>query len=707
MLLQGVVLLNAQTLTFRTEQSNWQRYTFSFAYDASSPDGSGSLLLIIPEGATPRLIVEYDEKETWQGSAPKEKVSISKTSGAELPWHCNNVEPVSLEPVGVMRGITLLRVRYSALTARDGQYVLHRSLRATIEFEGADKHRSLHQWRRTASKHFAPLMALVANSNIYLDESLHSKSLQGRGEPMALVAPEAWRRQLAPWLRWSRQCGTEVIEYYFDPLTVEPDTISHWLAGLYGDTLSTPPSLLLLVGSAAILPQYPPRHRPTELQSYRTDLYYAEFTGDYMPEMLIGRWSVDDTVQLSHVVAKTIAYERQEDIDSAMLRSALLVAGREEREPAPAATNGMVNYVSRLLDSMGIDTTAFRNPQSELQAAPIKRSLASGNALVGYTSHCTTMGWLYPTITTFDIDTMQFYGRAAFMVNNCCLSNQVGSDCFGEHLLRKADGAAVAVVGAAGETLWDEDYYWAVGGQTVALQPVFAPLSPGAYDWLLRHELTDAHTPLAAAQLLAAGNMAVTRYGSPYDAYYWEAYNLLGDPSLAPCIGVPRTMALQCLTPLTAGLDRLELQCEPYATITLLQADSLLGIAVCDTAGRTVLHCRRPLSHDSVLLTATKRHCIPAVAALPVQSNAIAATRIDESSALWPNPVPAAALLTLECASPVRHIGIVDSRGMQQHTSWQQISDNKYRIAAPGNKGVYYVVISTTNGCFANKLVVR
>ena len=526
---------------------------------------------------------------------------------------------------------------------------------------------------------------------------------------MALVAPEAWRAELGQWLRWQRQRGIEVRELYFDTLTANADTILGRLSQIYHDTLQPAPlpSMLLLVGSPSLLPQFPARHRPSGLPSYRTDLYYAEFTGDCLPEMLIGRWSVDGIEQLRGVVAKTLAYEKQSTVDTSTLSSALLVAGREEREPAPVVTNGVVNYVARLLDSLGIDTAAFRNPQSELQLGPIKRALSGGNALVGYTSHCTTMGWLYPTVTTFDIDTMQFHGHSALFVNNCCLSNQIGSDCYGEHLLRKADGAAVGVLGAAGETLWEEDYYWAVGGQAASLSPRYVPGNPGAYDILLRHDTSTSPSPLAAARLLASGNMAVSLSGSPYDAYYWEAYNLLGDPSLSPYIGVPGTMTVQLPATLAEGTRCVEVHSEPLATVTVVQSDSLLGLAVCDSTGRAAVHCRRAILSDSVVVTATKHQHIPAVAVVGVRQNGIDATHRGMGNALWPNPAAAGSVVMAESSEPIRNVQIVDSRGVPQHTGWRSTAENKCAIKAPYTKGVYFVVITTAVDQSIMKMVVE
>ena len=71
-----------------------------------------------------------------------------------------------------------------------------------------------------------------------------------------------------------------------------------------------------------------------------------------------------------------------------------------------------------------------------------------------------------------------------FYVNNCCKSNDFGGTCFGEQLLRKPSGGAVAVIGATNSTLWEEDFWWAVGPTTISLTPSYDPIRLGAFDRL-------------------------------------------------------------------------------------------------------------------------------------------------------------------------------------------------------------------------------
>ena len=62
----------------------------------------------------------------------------------------------------------------------------------------------------------------------------------------------------------------------------------------------------------------------------------------------------------------------------------------------------------------------------------------------------------------------------------------------------------------------------------------------GAYDGVFHdHGEADHLWYVTNDAVVFCGNLAVTEAGSSRDEYYWNIYNLLGDPSLATYMGVP------------------------------------------------------------------------------------------------------------------------------------------------------------------------
>lgn len=439
-----------------------------------------------------------------------------------------------------------------------------------------------------------------------------------------VVAPAGYEEGLRPFLRWKRQQGFEVDALYL--ATHQRDSVRAAIADVWSRRGQVP-GWVLLVGDAAQIQSFIGTTHPSETDNHTTDLYYVEHTGDYLPDARLGRWPVNDTAELGRVVRKTLRYEQALDLDSAALGRMLLVAGHETSEPAPVTTDGQVNYVSREVKRQRpwMDTTVFRNGESAGRRDGILAAIGGGVGVLNYTAHCTTAGWSNPSVSYTSIDTLD-EGVPTFYINNCCKSNTFSGTGFGEQLLRKERGGAVAVIGATNSTLWDEDFYWSVGPKyPFTLQPAYDSLLQGAFDRLLAG-------PLDAGGMVQAGNLAVTAFGSPYDKFYWEIYCLLGDPSLVPWFGLPQPLALRATETPRDGDGHLALEGTPGATVTAMQHDTVAGRGTVAANGTLHLALTRTLDTTPLLLTASGPGLRPRMAILPVAHAAARAATLRQVS---------------------------------------------------------------------------
>ena len=419
---------------------------------------------------------------------------------------------------------------------------------------------------------------------------------------------------LQPLIRWKRQQGFRV-ETLVSP-THLCDSIRARLKERYLNASAAFPAqkYVLLVGDVNRIQAFVGKYTPSSLGSSVTDMYYGEYTGDYVPEAYVGRLSVADSSELAHVVGKIVRYEQGEWASET--HRLLLIAGREERAPAPETTNGQVNYLSQLASQHlpYLDTVCFRNPASALMTDSILSAIQMSNTLVNYTAHCTRSGWSDPYINYHSIDTLNNPVPTLF-VNNCCLSNAFDGTCFGEQLLRRNVGGAVGAIGASNETLWAEDYYWAVGAKYPAsLTPSYDSSRPGAFDSLLS-PLYDDYT---LGAMLYAGCKAVTQSGSPFDAFYWETYCLLGDPSMTPFVSRPDSLWLIPHSPIEAGSTTLSVSCPPLTRLSATQDTLLLATAVSQLDSTATLSLPHALHGDSITLTASRPGAIAQIMTLPI-----------------------------------------------------------------------------------------
>ena len=454
--------------------------------------------------------------------------------------------------------------------------------------------------------------------------TISAKSATVQSDPTAgtyvVVTRPDLLQPLQPLLRWKRQQG-----YRVETICVETnnrDSIQTRLQQRYNDASAVRPAqrYVLLVGDVNRIQAFAGRHTPSGLYNRASDLYYGEYTGDYVPEAYVGRLSVADSGELAAVVAKIIAYEQGRWASAA--HRLLLAAGSESRTPAPVTTNGQVNYLAQLAAQQhpDIDTVCFRNPSSLEMEDSLLLALGGENALVNYTAHCTNRGWENPTITFNNIDTLD-NPTPTLYVNNCCLSNAFDGTCFGEQLLRRPSGGAAGVIGATNETLWNEDYYWAVGAKCPpTLFPTYDSSRSGAFDTLLIPGTeTSAHNAegYTLGAMMYAGCRAVSLAGSPYDAYYWEIYCLLGDPSMTPYMGRSDSLVWSLPDSIAAGSTSLHVVCTPFSRISATQDTSLLATTVSDADGNALLTFDRSLWGDSLTLTVTRPNAIPLTAHIP------------------------------------------------------------------------------------------
>lgn len=558
-----------------------------------------SRLIALPRGAELRLerwqegdaevlaLSEGNVLSPWQGASVKDADPMAVEPDKEA-YACDTFvhsgAPIVVENLGVMGDRQIFRITVHPVVYNPvgGKVMLCKSLSATL-----------------STNHLSSILD-AQPSRRYL-----------------IVSRPQFREGLQPFVRWKRQEGYEVTELYAD--THLRDSVKALVSSEFGIQSSELwPRYVLLVGDVSQLQAFLGTTHPSGLGNHVTDLYYVEHTGDYLPDALLGRWPVNDTAELRAVVEKTLAYEQGLGLDTARLWRVLLVAGAESQEPAPVTTNGQVNYVSRevKLAHPAIDTLCYYNPASSGQRAAILNDIRQGAAWLNYTAHCSTAGWTNPSVTFSSIDTID-NPQPLLYINNCCLSNAFDGTCFGEQLLRKAGGGAIGVIGATNSTLWNEDYYWSVGPKyPFSLEPVYEASRQGAFDrWVGRGD--DVQT---LGALLAAGNLAVTAFGSPYDKFYWEIYCLLGDPSLMPWTGAPQAIELHATHGIHDGDGTLYLGGTAGATVTAMQHDTIIGVGNINANGLLALGLTRCLDTTPLVVTATGYGFRPRVDTLTVET---------------------------------------------------------------------------------------
>ena len=507
-------------------------------------------------------------------------------------------EIVSVEYLGNMRGVGIGRldirpVQYNPVT---GTVRIYENIQFSVVFENADIAATQQNKQTYGNHYFSPVYNSLLNYREPANESRENFSRY----PIkyVIVSDPMFESALQPFIEWKTKQGFTVVEAYTNDPNVGTTTsqIKSYLQNLYNEgTPEDPaPTFVLFVGDIAQVPTF-----TGQAAGHVTDLYYCEYTGDYFPEVFYGRFSAQNLSQLTPQVDKSLMYEQYTMPVTTYLDTVVMVAGMDGTY-GPIHGNGQINYGTEnyFNAAHGLYSHTYLYPESGSNAAQMRQNISDGVTYANYTAHGSPDGWADPSFSVSDIPALQNNGKYGLLVGNCCSTSEYQVDnCFGEAIVRAANKGAVGYIGASNSTYWDEDYYFGVGvGEIAGDPPSYEETTLGNYDRVFHdHGEPFLEWYTTADQMVFAGNLAVTE-GAPGSAeYYWEAYCLMGDPSLMVYFSEPPAMTVTYDPLLPIGSETITVNAVPYAYVCISMNNENLGAALADENGQAIV----PLSNIS------------------------------------------------------------------------------------------------------------
>ncbi len=537
---------------------------------------------------------------------PNDNVDILDS---DLYFSEGNNEIVEMDYVGRMRGVNISRIQLNPFRYDTGTGKL------TVYFNIAFS-LDVHSEQAYAGKSLSAPFNNILGS-LVRDESLTYKKKLISEQPLSMVilSDSQFRDALKPLVTWKQRKGFRVIEAY----TSDPEvgasnaSIKAYLQNLYDNPPGgmAPPSYLLIAGDV--------EHVPLSQDAGQiTDLYYTTFDGedDYLPEMFNGRISVKNDTQLTAVVDKILMYEQFGFPDPSFLARSILIAGYDGSY-APVHGNGQIRYASGyyLNPDNGINASIYLHPEAASQDHVILEDISQGAALVNYTGHGEYYGWLDPAFRMGNIDTMKNIHKYGLMIGNGCSTNQFNlstKDCFAEAVLKVKDRGAIGYIGCTNDSYWDEDYYWSVGVGEITSDPIYEETTYGYYDKVFHHgDEPVADWAPSMGEMIFAGNMTVQESTTSRKKYYWEIYQLMGDPSLVPWFRVPDNPPVQHPGSIPMGTSGFGILASPYDYVAVSADGQLITAAHTDKFGQLYLSIPDTIRSDELEIVVTGDHRQP------------------------------------------------------------------------------------------------
>ncbi|NVO20945.1 MAG: T9SS type A sorting domain-containing protein [Bacteroidetes bacterium] len=494
-------------------------------------------------------------------------------------------ELAKVEIQGFLRGVRLANliispVQYNPVT---NTLRVYENLVVDVRFTGAN----IAKTREMRSKFDSPYFHSIFNKVINLQPvETDRDTIMKMPVKYVIVSPPMFHDALQPLVQWKTRKGFTVVQAYTDNPAVGTtfNSIKAYLQGLYTNStaMDPAPSFVLFVGDVDQVPSY-------NCGSHVSDLYYCEYSGDFLPEVYYGRFSATNLTELQPQINKTLEYEQYQMPDPSYLNECVMVAGADASY-GPVWGNGQINYGTNYYfnPDHGLTSHTYLQPEPAggNYATNIHTNVSNGVCYANYTAHGSEDGWADPSFTIADVANLQNAHKYPLMVGNCCLTNRFDVNCFGEALLRAQDKGALAYIGGTNVSYWDEDFYWGVGVGPIVVTPTYEENGLGAYD----RTFHDHGEPMeewysTTAQMIFAGNLAVQESTSSMKQYYWEIYALMGDPSLMVYFSVPPAMTVDYTPLLPLGSPIFSVHTEPYAYVAISKNNVLHGAVEADATG--------------------------------------------------------------------------------------------------------------------------
>ncbi|MBN1433250.1 T9SS type A sorting domain-containing protein [Candidatus Fermentibacterales bacterium] len=405
---------------------------------------------------------------------------------------------------GMMRGRNLILVEVMSVrwNPSDGSMQILNSASIDVRFVGGDLGETYYQAGRLMAAGFETMLSeLLANYGTFEDPGWDTPPA-----PYLIVSHQDFAStMLDGFITWKESQGfdvtlvdltetgssaTQIRDYIIDAIANWPD----------------PPVYVLLVGDTGYLPGYSPT-----TYSGVTDLYYVCLDdGGYQPDAFLGRFSVQIGSQLELMCDRVIWYE-QVSASAPWIQGSGWIASEDNWQ----ISEGTHNYcISNFGDPLGYDADKLYRHTYGADASDVVASVNAGLSMLTFSGHGSETSWGDMPFSSGNFAQLNNDDMLPGVLSHACLTGSYNTDTgWCETWTRTPGKGAIWFWGSDPSTYWDED--------DIQQKGEFAWFWGSLVYW-----------PMG---FLNGGKLAVYEYygGGGSTKYYYEGYNLMGDPSLA------------------------------------------------------------------------------------------------------------------------------------------------------------------------------
>ena len=401
-----------------------------------------------------------------------------------------------------------------------------------------------------------------------------------------IIAPDGIINYLDDFVSFKKSQGFDV---YIKSLSETGETAQGIKESIYSILIDDPMlEYVLLIGDVDGFSELPSFYYGPENDV--TDQKYSYLLGDdNIPDVFIGRLSIDSLSDLAVIMSKTINYSRNPlEYNSDWLSRGIVVAGNYSNTyPIPVTPKWTSYWLRDELIDFGysqVDTVFY--PPIQQGASYIIPLINNGAGIVNYRGWGDANGWHYPEFHVDDVNDLNNGWLTPVFMSYVCNSNDFANNvdpCLAEAIIR---GGTPTVPKGGVAFVGPSDLHTSTKYNNI--------INAYMYDAMLNHGIVELGPAMQAGQYGLVKEFPAQSGPGEAQEFYSHVYNILGDPSLQVYLNTPNQfeIVIQEFSNID-GFIKLIIEDSQQnrianAVISIMQDDQILKKGISDINGEFV-----------------------------------------------------------------------------------------------------------------------